>query len=171
MEDPRMVALSQLWIMDLDVGITGVAPEAKRELDIMEAELHNRTAIVRLTAAVSSGAADGRVGVLSPATVDVVELDAALAYATQVGCRTSEASLLLASAQLVRTIRAALLAGDWERLERVSVTRCDSHAKHGCPACVVCLLGVMRRRGAGAVRSTRGHAGRHRRRGGVRRAG
>jgi hypothetical protein len=51
--------------------------------------------------------------------VDMSALDWAISYAKRMEVHTLEASHLLTTAQLVRRLRAALVAGDWRRLEQV----------------------------------------------------
>jgi hypothetical protein len=113
------VSLASLWTLDLDVLDTGVAPEGAKELDLMCEELKNRNILLHLTAALGSGMATGAVGEMDTSKVDVSALDWAISYAKRMEVHTLEASHLLTTAQLVRKLRAALVAGDWRRLEQV----------------------------------------------------
>jgi hypothetical protein len=112
-------SLSVLWVLDIDPTVIGIAPEAEAELLIMRNELKNRNVIVQLSSALRTGMAVGDVGALDTACIDVSMLDSAIAYALRIGCQTVEASQFLDTAQFVRRLRAAFIAGDWLRLEQV----------------------------------------------------
>ena len=83
-----------------------------RELQLVQDELDNRSIISALTAALSAGGPMGTVGDLQLAGVDTEGLDAAINYAKTLGCKTVEASQMVATAQLVRRLRQCLVAGD-----------------------------------------------------------
>jgi len=115
-----------------------VFPEASlRELQLAQDELDNRLVLAKLAAALRSGSAAVSAGPGAPSglrggpgtgpsdrpepslldldAVDPAPLDDAIDYAESLGCRTIEASQMLATARLVRRLRQALLAGDLER--------------------------------------------------------
>jgi hypothetical protein len=115
------VSLSSLWVLDLDIVETGVAPEAAKEFSLMCDELKNRNTILCLTSALQAGMAMGEVGELDASKVDVSALDWAISYAKRMEVQTLEASHLLTTAQVIRKLRASLVAGDWRRLEQVRV--------------------------------------------------
>jgi hypothetical protein len=54
------------------------------------------------------GVAQGGLGELNPGTIEVGDLDAAIAKTMRVGCRTSDAKRCLLSALIIRRLRAAL---------------------------------------------------------------
>ena len=83
-----------------------------RELQLVQDELDNRSILSALTAALSAGGPSGTVGDLALAGVDTAGLDAAINYAKTLGCKTIEASQMVATAQLVRRLRQSLVAGD-----------------------------------------------------------
>ena len=118
-EDDKPTSLASLWVLGIDVLETGVAPEGGKELDLMVEEVKNRNILLHLSAALSAGMATGAVGDLDTSKVDVSALDWAISYAKRLEVRTMEASHLLTTAQLIRKLRAALVAGDWRRLEQV----------------------------------------------------
>ena len=118
-DDTSKPNLSHLWIMGIDVQSTGVAPEAMREVTAMRDEVKNRNIVVQLSYALQTGMATGETGALSIASVDITDLDRALAYAKRVGCQTNEATQLMLTAVLIKKLRTALLAGDWRKLEQV----------------------------------------------------
>ena len=93
-------------------------------------ELRNRNILLHLSAALANGMAVGAVGEVDTTKVDVSALDWAIAYAKRVEVQTLEASQMLATAQLIRKLRAALIAGDWRRLEQVGAR--DGSAGGGC---------------------------------------
>jgi hypothetical protein len=101
----------------LDLAATGVAPELEAELALLQRELTNRTVIARLVAALGVGAPRGDVGHLDCSELSTVELDRALDFALAAGVATTEAEMLVATAQLARRTRQALGHGNWGALE------------------------------------------------------
>ena len=86
---------------------TEVHPAAVKEVTLARDEFHNRTIIEGLSNALSSGKATGAVGNVNLGTIDMLELDGALAGAAQLGCQTVEAKQLFATAELVKSVRTA----------------------------------------------------------------
>ena len=86
--------------------------EARRELQLALDELNNRHIMGKLTSALSQGSPRGRVGDLDLSQVETDSLDHAIKYARTLGCKTVEASQLVATAFLVRQLRRALLDSD-----------------------------------------------------------
>jgi len=86
--------------------------ESLQELQLVQDELDNRTILAQLTGALSSGAARGAIGDLDVDGIDTSGLDRAITFARSLGCKTIESSQMVATAQLVRRLRQALVAGD-----------------------------------------------------------
>jgi hypothetical protein len=76
-------SLSHLWVLQQDPAVTGLAPEAQVEALALADEVRNRSVVVQLSHALLGGKATGVVGSLNIATVEVGDLDTAIAY---VGC-------------------------------------------------------------------------------------
>jgi hypothetical protein len=90
-----------------------VFPEVSlRELQLAQDELDNRSVLAKLVAALRTGGPRGGVGELDLEALSTKQLDQAIDYARSIGCRTIEASQMLATANLVRRLRQSLQAGD-----------------------------------------------------------
>lgn len=87
-----------------------LADVVAEELAAVLAEFDERAVSAELRAALAHGRIGGAPGALDTGGVEVHGLDAALAYAASLGCRTPAARALLASAHVVRRLRAAVVA-------------------------------------------------------------
>ena len=79
-------------------------------------EWNNRETIERTTMALSHGHAEGTVGHLNFAAVDLNQLDEAIGFAEGVGTKTAEAGAFLDMCKLIRRLRAAEESGEWDRI-------------------------------------------------------
>eukprot|EP01138_Halocafeteria_seosinensis_P015798 gb/GECG01016122.1/.p1 GENE.gb/GECG01016122.1/~~gb/GECG01016122.1/.p1 ORF type:complete len:2167 (+),score=323.76 gb/GECG01016122.1/:1-6501(+) len=91
-----------------------------KELQLVQDEYDNRSVAEALRDAMSSGGPRGSADNLE--IEDVVEtgkLDEAISYARTLGCLTEETKLLKKSAEILRSLRHALLANDFEQAKAV----------------------------------------------------
>ena len=96
-----------------------MAESCSAELERVQDELDDRRIVGQLSEALRSGMATGEVGELDMSTVDVKGLSAAITKCAEIGCKSSHAQQLMATAQFVRRLRTALSAGDFFGLEQV----------------------------------------------------
>ena len=95
-------------------GMKDLFPQVSlKELQLAQDELDNRAIIAQLSAALRVGGPAGAVGHLAAGAIDTEGLDEAVAYARTLGVKSAEASQMVATAQVVRKLRAALKAGDF----------------------------------------------------------
>ena len=91
---------------------------ARPELQMSQDAMNNRVVETRLVSALTTCGAVGVGGQLDVSTVSVSQLDEAVSVAVDLGCHTPRTRRLLASARIVRDLRAALMIGDWDRVHR-----------------------------------------------------
>ena len=84
-----------------------ICEEADAEIKSVQDLKDDRSIVIDLTAAMSSGFATGSIGNKHTDSIDLVTLDTAIAFATKLGCKTREANQLLQNAKLIRQIRLA----------------------------------------------------------------
>ena len=98
-----------------DAQMCDVSAIVREELELAQEVLNNQATITQLTLALQSGAATGEVGEMVMSSISVSELDVAIAGARRRGTRSTEATMLLWSATLIRRLRVALVARDWDQ--------------------------------------------------------
>jgi hypothetical protein len=86
---------------------TDVADEISEELQCIQDLADDKNLVFELRDVLSVGMAQGSVGDIIIDTIDIASLDMAIAHATKLGCKTTEAKMLLDSATHLRGIRAA----------------------------------------------------------------
>ena len=122
-----VLEIRQALLSDTPVRLRRALDEAeamKKELDPLAAEevaaaldeWNNRETIERTTMALSHGHAEGTVGHLNFAAVDLNQLDEAVAFAEDVGTKTDTARALVDTCKLIRRLRAAEGSGEWDRI-------------------------------------------------------
>merc|ERR1711871_573197 len=84
-----------------------VCKEAETEIKCVQDLKDDRSIVIDLTAALSTGSANGDIGNMQTESIDLVTLDTAIAFAVKLGCKTREAKQLLQNAKLVRQVRLA----------------------------------------------------------------
>ena len=84
-----------------------LSDSAQSEINAVQDMKNDRTIILELTKAISTGHATGTIGNRDTSTIDLVTLDTAIAHALKLGCRTREAKRILQNARLIRQIRLA----------------------------------------------------------------
>jgi myosin heavy subunit/predicted kinase len=87
---------------------------ASTEIQAAKDEVEDRNIKSTLTAALTSGFATGRVGDIDTSTVNHSVVSDGIAVTQKLGCKTTEAQLLLDTSQIVLRIRKALKASDWD---------------------------------------------------------
>lgn len=97
---------------ELESNEDDLAPEVADELSFVRDEVNDRIVREVLTVAFATGAVRGNVGEINKDAISTSDLDVAINRAQSLGTTTPEAAQLLASALLVRHLRAALLADD-----------------------------------------------------------
>ena len=75
-------------------------------------ELDDRSIVSQLKSAIQTGSLSGGVGQLNLGDVDVENLDAAVRYALHIGSKTKTSNQMVATGQLVLSLRKAFLAND-----------------------------------------------------------
>ena len=86
---------------------TDLAEQVAEELKCIQDLADDKNLVFELREVLSGGKATGDVGNVNADTIDIVSLDTAIAHATKLGCKTTEAKMLLDSAVCLRKIRAA----------------------------------------------------------------
>ena len=81
-------------------------------LQLAQDELDDRTVLLRLRNAMLTGGPSGTVAAVDLQSVRLDKLDSAITFCGRVGCKTLTASQMLATGQLVRRLRQALLDND-----------------------------------------------------------
>ena len=119
----KVVARLRLCLLNEDLGEAGLTLEAIRgkmlasvampEVRAVQDEVDNWTLVNELSAAMTSGRVSGGPGAIDVSSADASRLERAIDHADELGVKTSEASNLLASAQLLFRLRSALLADRW----------------------------------------------------------
>ncbi|RYG41202.1 hypothetical protein EON68_03360, partial [archaeon] len=89
-------------------------PVSLRELQAAQDELDNRTLVSTLVSALSRGGAATTIGDVNAGGIQLAAIDEALAQARAVGVKSAEATQLVMTAHMIRGIRAALKAGNFE---------------------------------------------------------
>jgi sugar diacid utilization regulator len=87
-----------------------------REVDLYRIEANNRRIVKALADAINDGAALGEIGALDIGSIDVRKLEEGIRIGLQLGCETREAKCLAATAVHLRSMRLALMGGQWDRL-------------------------------------------------------
>ncbi|CAE7896748.1 unnamed protein product, partial [Symbiodinium sp. KB8] len=107
-------------------------PQALREeVNLLREEVNNINVIQSLTVALRTGQVQGKVGHLNLRLVEERALKAAITAAVQKGCKTLRAQSLAATASLVRSMRLALVAGQWEKLGQLLQYAAEALSKPG----------------------------------------
>ncbi len=75
-------------------------------------ELDDRSIVSQLKSAIQTGSLSGGVGQLNLGDVDVENLEAAVRYAQHIGSKTRTSNQMLATAQLVLSLRKSFLSND-----------------------------------------------------------
>jgi hypothetical protein len=84
-------------------------PEASlREFQLAQDELDNRSILSHVASALATGGPRGAVGELDLRQLSTDDIDNAVEFATRLGCKTVEASQIVATAKLVRKLRQSL---------------------------------------------------------------
>ena len=90
-----------------DSRTTDLAEQVTEELKCIQDLADDKNLVFELREVLSGGKATGDVGNVNADTIDIASLDTAIAHATKLGCKTTEAKMLLDSAVCLRKIRAA----------------------------------------------------------------
>lgn len=93
-----------------------VPPPTLTEMDLYRSEAHNRRLVTVLSRAVTEGGPVGEVGRLNLTAMSVAPLEEGLRLSLALGPSTPEARRLTSSALHLRSLRLALLGGNWDRL-------------------------------------------------------
>ncbi|CAK9109242.1 High molecular weight form of myosin-1 (High molecular weight form of myosin I) (HMWMI) [Durusdinium trenchii] len=108
---------------------------AHAELELMRAKFEDETMKEDLSKALREGSAGGRIGAFDATSVKLGDLLKLSAKYSLVEPRTQRARQLLTSADVISTLREALMAGpDWHEVEEIVEKRCRSDkmvAEHG----------------------------------------
>lgn len=110
-----------------------VVRSSRAEFSVARDELNHRIVESKLVAALTTGAAIHVAGVLDVSGVGIAQVDEAISVAVRLGTKTPRNRKLLASARVVRELRAALMIGDWDRVHTTL-----GEVLHVC-ACEQCL--------------------------------
>ncbi|KAA0165511.1 hypothetical protein FNF31_01856 [Cafeteria roenbergensis] len=94
-------------------------PAVIDEVRLVRQDLDNDTILRGLGASLCEGRARGVVGDLDASSAEVQGLQAAIAQATRLVCRTEEARWLFEVAEAVAELRVAMVAGEWARLQEL----------------------------------------------------
>jgi len=102
---------------DHDDGGFALPEEVQSELGLLQDELDNYNLITDLTAALSTGAATGPLGMLDTTTLQLGELDMALKrHDRAMVIKTPLAASLLYTARVASDLRHGLQGGDWDKI-------------------------------------------------------
>ena len=85
-----------------DSRTTDLAEQVTEELKCIQDLADDKNLVFELREVLSGGKATGDVGNVNADTIDIVSLDTAIAHATKLGCKTTEAKMLLDSAVCLR---------------------------------------------------------------------
>ena len=105
---------------DDDVGQDGgVVNHVTLELRDAQHQVENRNIVHQFISALSTGLATGDTGKMETASIVLGDLTKAIKRAEEVTCRSMEAKQLLSTAQIMRQLRQALRADDWDKVHLV----------------------------------------------------
>jgi hypothetical protein len=93
-----------------------VPASLQHELELYQREANNRKILASISAGLAEGGPTGEIGKLDVSSLDVKKLEHAIKLTLHLGCESVEAKCLLATALHARSMRLALMGGQWERL-------------------------------------------------------
>jgi hypothetical protein len=99
-----------------------------KELQMAQDELDNRAIIAQLSSSLRVGCISGAIGHIFTEAVELEGLDEALTYARTLGVKSTEASQMVATAQIVRRLRAAIKLSNFPETQDVLECTCRCFA-------------------------------------------